>query len=461
MTKLTDIATVIIAAGQGKRMKSDTPKVLHKVGGLPLLFHVVNISEQLESSHNILVLSKPVAEIAGNSLSEFSNNSSTIKIQEKPQGTAHAAMQARANLAEFEGVVLVLYGDTPFAPAALLTKLADKLAENPDAVAALLAIELEDPTGYGRLVMDAADSDNIDNVREIIECHEATEQQKQIRICNSGIMALRSPICWQLLSEIDNHNKKQEYYLTDLVAIARKHKVKVITEIISDPEIIEDLLGINDREQLANAELQFQSKKRAEIMRKGVTLIGKEDIFFSYDTEIAADVMIQPYVWFGEGVRVASGTEIRSFCHLEQVSIGSNCTIGPFARLRPNTKLEDNVRIGNFVEVKASEIGSGSKINHLSYIGDSSMGMNCNIGAGTITCNYDGYRKYKSEFGDNVFVGSNSAIISPVNMGDNAIIAAGSVIRQDVKQDELAIARAEQENIEGGASKFRKSQEQK
>lgn len=440
----TPIAAVILAAGKGTRMQSRMPKVLHKVAGLPMVGHVTARALAVGAAPIAVVLAPGmdgVADVARSIAGEVD-----IAIQKEQHGTAHAVLAAKPVLGELEGILLVLYGDTPLLTDETLSAVIAALDDDPACAVAVLGFTPEDASAYGRLVL-AKDG----TLEKIVEAKDASEDELAIELCNSGVMAIRGSLAWKLLAQVKNTNAKKEYYLTDIVALARAAGHTALA-VEGDAD---EVLGVNSRGELAVAEAIFQYRARQKFMAAGVTLIDPDSVFFAADTRIAPDVVIEPNVFFGPGVTIESGAHIKAFSHIEGASIGANTTVGPFARLRPGTRLGADVRIGNFVEVKASEVADGAKISHLSYVGDASVGEDANIGAGTITCNYDGFLKYRTTIGKGVFVGSNAALVAPVTLGDGAMIAAGSVITEDVAPDALARARGMQTALGDGAKVFR------
>lgn len=446
----TPTAAIILAAGKGTRMKSALPKVMHTIGNLPMVSHSVQLALHVNCAPIAVVIAPgmdAVAEAASAIGGELD-----IAVQTEQHGTAHAVLAARKQLGELEGNLLVLYGDTPLLTHETIERLLAALNEDKKCAVAVLGFVPDDAGSYGRLVLGEDG-----HLERIVEAKEATPDELDIDFCNSGVMALRGDIAWDLLSRIDNNNAKKEYYLTDIVALARPAGYfAVAVEAEAD-----EVLGVNSRNELAIAEAIFQYRARQKFMENGVTLLDPDSVYFSADTVIAADVKIEPNVFFGLGVNIASGSHIKAFSHIDGATIGPRAVIGPFARLRPGTKLGAQTHVGNFVEIKNSEIGVQSKINHLSYIGDARIGAESNVGAGTITCNYDGFKKYKTDIGHKVFVGSHSTLIAPVKIGDGAFIAAGSVITEDVISDALALARSRQEQKPGWADFFRKKNAKK
>ncbi len=448
----TPIAAVILAAGKGTRMKSSMPKVLHPVAGLPMIGHVVKLALDVGAAPIAIVVAPGMEKVTD--LARDIAGDVDVAIQREQLGTGHAVLAARPALGELEGTLLVLYGDTPLLTNGTVAQLLDAVDADATCAVAVLGFLADDAGDYGRLML-AEDG----TLERIVEARDATAEELAIPLCNSGVMAVRGNVAWSLLEKVKNDNAKKEFYLTDIVAIACNmgHRA-VVVEADAD-----EVLGVNSRGELAMAEAIFQYRARQHFMEAGVTLIDPDSVYFAADTVIANDVTIEPSVFFGAGVSIASGTHIKAFSHIEGSHIGARTTVGPFARLRPGCALGADVRVGNFVEIKKSDVADGAKISHLSYIGDASIGADANIGAGTITCNYDGYMKYKTTIGKGVFVGSNSALIAPVTIGDGAMVAAGSVITEDVAPDALARARGVQTAHTNGAKAFRdrKSEEKK
>jgi bifunctional UDP-N-acetylglucosamine pyrophosphorylase/glucosamine-1-phosphate N-acetyltransferase len=427
--------SIVLAAGEGTRMKSNLPKVLHQVAGLPLVSHVVKAVQGTGKSDVALVVGRGADEVRG-AVEKVADAVSAFERKER-LGTAHAVLAARAAIERGYDDLLIVFGDTPLIEAHSLQAARNKLSEGADVV--VIGFRPASPHGYGRLIEEGG------KLTAIIEEKEASEAQKKISFCNGGLMAVRGSHALALLDAVDNKNAKGEYYLTDIVGLAHGKGLNVVA--IEVP--VDNVIGINNRAELAEAENIWQNRKRQEMMLAGVTLIAPENVFFSHDTLVETDVVIEPNVFFGQGVHVASGALIHAFSHIEGAKIGVNAEIGPFARLRPGANLGEKSKVGNFCEVKNAQVGKGAKINHLTYIGDATVGASSNIGAGTITCNYDGYNKYKTVIGENAFVGSNSSLVAPVSIGDNAYIASGSTITDDVPADALAFGRARQETKEG------------
>ncbi len=440
---MTDIALIVLAAGKGTRMKSAQPKVMHRAAGRSLLGHVLAAASGVAPKRAVVVVGPDMDAVGLEAQRSFPG--CRVAIQQERQGTAHAVSMTKASLEGFSGTILVLYADVPLIQTASIRALADT-AERDTAVA-VLGFEAADPHGYGRLLKTPAGG--IAAIREELD---ASPQEKKISLCNSGIYAVNSEVLWKLLPEIKNANAKEEYYFTDLVELAAKagHRVG----LVSCPEA--EVAGVNDRVQLAAIERELQARYRRAAMLGGATLVAPDTVYFSADTKVGADVVIEPNVFFGPAVTVGDKVHILANCHIEGARIGAGARIGPFARLRPGAEIGEEAHIGNFVEIKKAVIGKGAKVNHLAYIGDAKVGAGSNIGAGTITCNYDGYEKHVTDIGDQVFVGSNTALVAPVKIGDGANIAAGSVISRDVPADSLAITRAELQVKEGWAARYRK-----
>lgn len=445
----TETAAIILAAGKGTRMKSDLPKVLHKVAGVPMVGHVVQRALDVDATPIAVVIAPGMDMVA--SVARDIGGDIDVAYQREQLGTAHAVLAAKEALGGFEGHLLVLYGDTPLLTAGTLKKVLAALDRDPKCAVAVLGFMPEDPGAYGRLVVENG------KLVRIVEANDATEDELDIVFCNSGVMALRGGIAWDLLSQVKNDNAKDEYYLTDVVAIARAKGFHAVA-VEGDPD---EVLGVNSRNELATAEAIFQWRARQAHMAAGVTLTDPDSVFFAADTKLGRDVVIEPNVFFGPGVTIADGAHIKAFSHIEGTSIGKKAVVGPFARLRPGTELGEKAKIGNFVEIKKAKVEHGAKISHLSYIGDATVGAEANIGAGTITCNYDGYNKAKTVIGKEAFIGSNSALVAPVTVGDGAIVAAGSVVTEDVPADALVLSRVRQESKPNWAKGFRAKQDKK
>jgi bifunctional UDP-N-acetylglucosamine pyrophosphorylase/glucosamine-1-phosphate N-acetyltransferase len=440
MTQRSCLA-IVLAAGEGTRMRSSTPKVLHTIGNRTLLDHVLSTAMAAGGAELAVVLGPDHGAVA----KEARRVAPQIAIFEQRErlGTAHAVLSARAVLAKTPDDVLVMFGDTPLIRVETLQRLRDALAHG--AAVAVLGFTPADPTGYGRLVTDKS------GLAAIREHADASEAERAIGMCNGGLMALAGEHALAILERIGNENANREYYLTDAVAIARGMGLKAVA--VETPE--DDVRGINTKAQLAEAEAVLQKRLRAAAMEAGVTMVMPDTVFLSSDTTFGKDVVIEPNVVFGLGVTVADGAVIRSFSHLEGARVGKGARVGPFARLRPGAELGVAVHIGNFVEVKAATIEAGAKANHLAYIGDARVGAGANIGAGTITCNYDGFAKHRTDIGAGAFIGTNSSLVAPVKIGDGAYIGSGSVITRDVPADALAVERSQQTVKEGWAKRLR------
>jgi bifunctional UDP-N-acetylglucosamine pyrophosphorylase/glucosamine-1-phosphate N-acetyltransferase len=431
--------SVVLAAGEGTRMRSAYPKVLHAIGGAPLIAHVLNSVRGI-SERVAVVIAPGEASVAARIKEDAPG--ADIFVQDKPRGTAHAVLAARSAITGRDDVI-VLFGDTPLITGATLGRLRASVG-NGTAVA-VLGFRAKDPTGYGRLIVDQG------KLLAIREEKDATAAERAINLCNAGVMAFDGSCILTILDRIRDHNAKGEFYLTDAVAIARDLGFSAAALETEEDEV----RGINTRAQLAEAEATLQQRLRKKWLDAGVTMVAPETVFLSADTELARDVVIEPHVVFGEGVTVDEGAVVHSFSHLVGSHIGPRASVGPFARLRPGTRLGADARIGNFVEVKAAEIEQGAKANHLSYIGDARVGAGANVGAGTITCNYDGTSKHRTDIGKGAFIGSNSALVAPVSIGDGAYVGSGSVITRDVPADALAVARGQQTIKEGWARRRR------
>ena len=439
----TNALAIILAAGKGTRMKSGMAKVLHKIGGASLLAHVMNATAAAGLDRACVVVA-PDMDAVGDAAKAL-DPTAEVFVQREQRGTAHAVQAAEAAFANFGGPVVVLYGDTPLLRAGTLGEIRHAIDGGADVV--VIGFEAADPTGYGRMLLDAGG-----RLIGIREHKDANEEERKVTLCNSGIVAFRSgKTLGDLLRRIGNDNAKGEFYLTDALALAHDHGLE--TRMVRSEE--EELRGVNSRAELAAAEAIIQQRLRSSAMEKGATLVAPETVFLSHDTVIGRDVIIEPNVVIGPGVSIEDGATIKAFCHIERATIGKGATVGPFARLRPGATLAKNAHVGNFVEIKQSDIGEGAKVNHLTYIGDASVGAGANVGAGTITCNYDGFAKHRTEIGAGSFIGSNSALIAPVKIGEGAYIGSGSVISKDVSPDALALTRTSQEEHPGWAAKMR------
>ena len=442
MPKPVPIAVVILAAGKGTRMRSDFPKVLHKAAARTLLSHVLHSAARAKPERTVVISGPDMPEV-GVEAQQVAPGA-VIAIQEKRQGTAHAVGIAKDGLKGFEGTVLVLYGDVPLIRTETIAALAQAVSE--ESPLAVLGFRAANPTGYGRLIQNR--SGKLVAIREELD---TTVDERRIDLCNSGFIAIKAKLLWDLLPKIGNDNAKHEYYLTDLVGLTVAEGRQVALAECPEAEVH----GVNTRAQLAQIESLLQARYRQSAMDNGATLIDPPSVFLSADTEIGKDVTIEPHVVIGPDVTIGDNVEILAFSHIEGAKISEGVRVGPFARLRPGAEIGRNAHIGNYVEIKKAKIGEGAKVNHLTYIGDAHIGARSNIGAGTITCNYDGYEKHLTQIGADVFVGSNSALVAPVTIGDGANIAAGSVITQSVPADALAIGRAQQAVKPGWARKYR------
>jgi bifunctional UDP-N-acetylglucosamine pyrophosphorylase/glucosamine-1-phosphate N-acetyltransferase len=442
MTDQRRFAVVILAAGQGMRMRSDTHKVLHPIASRPLLLHLLDRVDALGADKRVVVVGKgrDQVEVALN------GRDVTVAHQAEQKGTGHAVQQAASALNEYDGAVLILYGDTPFVEADTLRRMIDRLDGEGGPGVVVLASTPSDPAKYGRIILGEGD-----RIAKMVEFRDATEEERAIRLCNSGMMAVRSADLFRWLDNVGNDNAANEYYLPDIVNIAAAEGREAVV-IEGDPY---EAAGVNSRAELAHLELEWQRRRREQALDEGATLIDPESVWFAYDTKLGRDVTVEPHVVFGPGVEVADGAVIKAFSHIEGAIVGMKASIGPFARIRPGTRLADRTKVGNFVELKKAEVGEGAKVNHLSYVGDAEIGGGANIGAGTITCNYDGFGKYRTVIGAGAFIGSNTALVAPVTIGDGAVIGAGSVITEDVEADSLAVERSEQKGIAGWARRFR------
>lgn len=434
-------AAIILAAGQGTRMKSTLPKVLHRVAGRAMMDLAIDAAEGLDCERIIVVVGAHSPQVGDSARQRLGADS--VVVQDPPLGTGHAVLAAKAALSDFDGQVVVSYADCPLIDTQTLKTVFD-LAETADL--AVLGFEAADPGAYGRLVIEGAD-----DLSAIVEAKEATAEQLAIRACNSGVLAADRATLFALLDEVKNDNAKGEYYLTDVVGIAKGRGLKPKVCFVAE----EDVTGVNSQVELAAAEAIWQSRRRKVLMLNGVTMPAPETVVLSWDTHIAPGVVVEPNVVFAEGVSVASGAVIRAFSHLEGASVAEGALIGPYARLRPGADIGKDVHIGNFVEVKNVRIGEGAKANHLSYLGDGEVGAKANIGAGTIFCNYDGYFKHRTIIGEGAFVGSNASLVAPVTVGAGAITGSGSVITEDVPADALAFERSRQTEKAGWARAFR------
>jgi bifunctional UDP-N-acetylglucosamine pyrophosphorylase/glucosamine-1-phosphate N-acetyltransferase len=434
-------AAVILAAGKGTRMKSDLHKVLHPIAGRPMLSHLMATVATLGAAESVVVVGagreqvEPVVATAGGK---------TV-FQAHQLGTGHAVAQASAALGDFNGDVLVLYGDVPLVSAATMTRLLDRLNADDAPAAVVLGFRPAEAGAYGRILADG------DRIERMVEYKDASTTERAVDLCNSGLLAARAADLFPLLARVGNDNAAGEYYLPDIVMLAAADgRASVVIEAEAW-----EVAGVNSRAELAEVEASWQRRRRSQAMADGATLTAPETVWFAHDTRIGRDVTIEPNVVFGPGVRVADKVQLRAFSHIEGATVAEGAIVGPYARLRPGADVGEGAHVGNFVELKAARLGKGAKANHLTYLGDADIGAGANIGAGTITCNYDGYGKYRTLIGEGAFIGSNSALVAPVAIGDRAIVAAGSVIVRDVAADALGIARGKQDEKPGWATDFR------
>ncbi|MDE2404220.1 MAG: bifunctional UDP-N-acetylglucosamine diphosphorylase/glucosamine-1-phosphate N-acetyltransferase GlmU [Sphingomonadales bacterium] len=446
-TPASSPAVVVLAAGKGTRMKSDLHKVLHPIAGRPMIEHLLASAAELAPARQVVV-----AGHGREQLEAALGDRAAIAVQEPQLGTGHAVQQAEAALAGFDGDVLILYGDVPFVRAATMRAMLDRLHAADAPAVVVLAFEPDDALQYGRVI--AANG----RISKMVEHKDASPDERACRLCNSGLMAVKAADLFALLARVGNDNAQGEYYLTDIVNVANGDGRVCAVVVTDDPD---EVAGINSRAELAESEGRWQAKRRRQAMDDGATLAAPETVWFSWDTELGRDVTVGQNVVFGPGVNVADKATIHAFCHLEGATIASGAEIGPYARLRPGAVLMEKAKVGNFVEVKKATLGKGAKANHLSYIGDAEVGAGANIGAGTITCNYDGYFKYKTVIGERAFIGSNSSLIAPVRIGADAIVAAGSAVSRDVSDGELRLVRAEQLVKPGWADRFHDAMKKK
>ncbi|WP_199553816.1 bifunctional UDP-N-acetylglucosamine diphosphorylase/glucosamine-1-phosphate N-acetyltransferase GlmU [Sandaracinobacteroides hominis] len=435
------VAAIVLAAGKGTRMRSDLHKVLHPVGGRPMLMHLLASLAPLQPQRTVVVVGDRAEQ-----LERALKGREVALVTQSPQlGTGHAVLQAEAALAGFSGTVLILFGDVPLVTTATMQRLVAAVDGDGPAIA-VLGFRPANPGAYGRILAHADG-----RIAKMVEAKDASAAELAERLCNSGLMAVRSEVLFALLHQVGNANAAGEYYLPDIVMLAAgAGLVSVVQEGSAD-----EVIGVNSRGELAMAEALFQAARRAEVMEAGVSLVAPETVFLSHDTVLGHDCLVEPNVVFAPGVTVADGVKIRAFSHLEGATVAAGCEVGPYARLRPGTVLEAGAKVGNFVETKNVRMGAGAKANHLTYLGDASVGAGSNIGAGTITCNYDGYFKYRTEIGEGAFIGSNSALVAPVTIGAGAIVGAGSTVTRDVAADALVLVRPEQAEKRGWAARFR------
>lgn len=435
------LACIILAAGKGTRMKSDMPKVLHQVAGRPMIGHVLAAVSALDPDQLVVVVGPGMEEVA------LAVAPYPTAVQERQRGTADAVRAAFGLLEGFKGDVLVLYGDTPLVGVETLRAMIQARRQPSDPAVVVLGMRPDDPGAYGRLVLNARGG-----LEKIVEYLDASEQERAVGLCNGGLMAFDGARMFDLISRIGDDNAKKEFYLTDVVQLARAAGMNCAVVEAAPAEV----MGVNSRAELAECEKIVQRRLRRAAMDDGATLIDPDSVTFSFDTKLGRDVVVEPYVVFGPGVRVGDRVNIKAFSHLEQATVSDGVQLGPYARLRPGADVGTEAHIGNFVEIKNARVEPGAKVNHLSYIGDARVGARANIGAGTITCNYDGFFKHRTDIGAGAFIGSNSSLVAPVRIGDGAIVAAGSVVTKDVDPNALAVARGQQKAVDGFAEKFRK-----
>lgn len=441
------LAIVILAAGKGTRMKSDVHKVLHPIAGRPMLMHLMASAAMLSPQHQVVVVGS-----GRDQLEAAVGGAATIAVQEPQHGTGHAVQQAADALHGFTGDVLVLYGDVPFVRAETMRAMLIRLHADDAPAVVVLGFEPDDALAYGRIIAEDG------RVHKMVEFKDANAAERGCRLCNSGLLAARAQDLFALLARVGNDNAQGEYYLPDIVNIAIGDD-RVAAVVVTDDE--HEVAGINSRAELAAAEARWQTRRRIAAMADGATLIAPETVWFAWDTLVGRDVTIEQNVVFGPGAVIADNVVIRAFCHIAGAQVASGAVVGPFARLRPGTELGKGSRVGNFVEVKNTRLGEGAKANHLTYLGDAEIGAGANIGAGTITCNYDGYFKYRTIIGERAFIGSNSALIAPVRIGADAIVAAGSAVSRDVSDGELRLVRGEQLIKPGWADRFHDAMKKK
>lgn len=433
------LAAVVLAAGQGTRMKSAKHKVLHPIAARPMLLHLLDSLADLSPQRTVVVVGAGREQVEA-AVAPFG----VASVTQSPQlGTGHAVQQAEAALEGFDGDILILYGDVPMVTAATMRRMLAALTG--DVAAVVLTFRPTDAAAYGRVLTDGH------RIVKMVEYKDASAAERAVNLCNSGLMAVRSADLWRLLARVGNANAAGEYYLPDIVGLAAVEG-RASVSVEAEPD---EVAGVNSRAELAAMEARWQQARRQAMMAAGVTLIDPTSVFFAFDTQVAQDVTVEPNVVFGPGVRVASGCTIHAHSHIEGATIGEGCEVGPFARLRPGTVLGKGAKIGNFVETKKAVLGDGAKANHLTYLGDATIGARANIGAGTITCNYDGFFKYQTVIGDGAFVGSNSALVAPVTIGAGAIVGAGSTVTADVAADALVLVRPPQSQKPGWAARFR------
>ncbi|HEX4694795.1 bifunctional UDP-N-acetylglucosamine diphosphorylase/glucosamine-1-phosphate N-acetyltransferase GlmU [Sphingomonas sp.] len=440
---MTDpIAAIILAAGMGTRMKSDLHKVLHPIARRPMLLHLLDAFDAAGAAEKVVVVGARRDQV------EAAVAPLGVKIapQDEQLGTAHAALMAKDALVDFSGVAIVCFGDTPFLKAATIARLVERLSGTDAPRIAVLGFRPDDAKAYGRIIADRNGA-----IDKVVEYKDASDDERAVKLCNSGVTAVRSTDLWPLLKRVGNDNAAGEYYLPDIITLALADGDRaVVVETDAD-----EVIGINSRAELAYAEARWQAARREAAMAEGASLVAPETVWFAYDTQVGRDVLIEPNVFFGPGVSIADRAIIRANSHIEGATVGEGAEVGPYARLRPGAVLGEKSKVGNFVEVKKTVLGKGAKANHLTYLGDAEIGAGANIGAGTITCNYDGFFKYKTVIGEGAFIGSNSALVAPVTIGAGAIVGAGSTVTQNVEADALRLVRPRQESKPGWGKRFR------
>lgn len=438
---MRNVAAIILAAGKGTRMKSSLHKVLHPLAGHPMLAHLLASVDALAPARRVIVVGSGREQVE----TFAAAHDASLAVQEPQLGTAHAVRQAEGALAGFTGDILILYGDVPMVSSATMKAMLERLGAADAPLAVVLGFRPDDPLAYGRIIASGG------TIEKMVEYKDASPEERAVTLCNSGLMAVRSEDLWRLLAKVGNDNAAGEYYLPDIVMLgAAEGRRSAVIETLAW-----EVAGVNSRAELAAVEAEWQQRRRREAMDAGATLIAPETVWFAHDTILGRDVTIEPNVVFGPGVTIGDNVTIHAFSHIEGATLADGVQVGPFARLRPGAELGAGAKVGNFVEVKKSTLGAGAKVNHLTYIGDSEVGANANVGAGTITCNYDGFLKYRTVIGEGAFIGSNSALVAPVTIGKGAIVAAGSVVTHDVAPDALAISRSMQEVKPGWAASFR------
>lgn len=434
-------AAIVLAAGLGTRMKSAHPKVMHPIGGRPMVSHLLATLDKIQVDETVVVVGPDMAEL------EACVAPRAVAVQHDRLGTGDAVKAGMSQLDGFKGDVLVLYGDTPLISEQTLNAMLEaRQADNKPAVVVLGFVPM-DPGAYGRLVLDEDDGELL----AIVEAKDATPEQRDIELCNSGVMCFEGELLAQFLPRLSNDNAKGEYYLTDCVELAREDGFSCAVVMGEEDELI----GVNSRVELAQAEMIFQDQMREKAMKGGATLVDPSSVYFSFDTRLGRDTLVEPNVRFGPGVKVGENVHIKGFCHFEGAVVQAGAVVGPFARLRPGTHLSEDARVGNFVEIKNADVEQGAKVNHLTYVGDARVGAGANIGAGTITCNYDGFLKHKTDIGQGAFIGSNTALVAPVTIGDGAIVGAGSTVTRDVDADAIFTTRAEEKVARDAAERYR------